>query len=195
MLRNLHHCARVGALFFAGLLCSQVALAQQHAHVHGQAQLDVAIDPHTIAVTLWTPLDNLLGFERAPRTPAEQQQVTTLLTQLQAADALLQPDPQAQCTLQTVELESELLARTGHLPSSRNGHSQEHEHAHDEAPHADITVHLLFDCAPASRARFIDVQGLAQFARLQQLQVQVAGPQGQFQRNMQAPFSRLSLER
>ena len=38
------------------------------AHQHGVAQLEVAVDGNSLTVTLDTPLDNLLGFERGPRT-------------------------------------------------------------------------------------------------------------------------------
>jgi hypothetical protein len=41
-------------------------------HEHGVARLDVAVDAGRVSFSLETPLDNLLGFERAPRTDAER---------------------------------------------------------------------------------------------------------------------------
>jgi hypothetical protein len=45
---------------------------QQHAHVHGQMKLDVAIDGPTVVIDMESPLDNIVGFERAPKTDAEK---------------------------------------------------------------------------------------------------------------------------
>src|SRR5690606_12673416 len=46
-------------------------LAQAHdnkAHVHGSAVLQVVMDGETVELALQSPLNNLLGFEHAPRT-------------------------------------------------------------------------------------------------------------------------------
>jgi hypothetical protein len=48
---------------------ASLALAQQP-HSHGRLALEVAVDPQTITLTMEAPLDNFLGFERAPRTDA-----------------------------------------------------------------------------------------------------------------------------
>ncbi len=45
---------------------------QQHAHVHGQLKLDVAVDGPTVVIDMESPLDNIVGFERAPKTDAEK---------------------------------------------------------------------------------------------------------------------------
>jgi hypothetical protein len=39
------------------------------AHEHGALKLDVAIEGNKLTIAMEAPLDNLLGFERAPRGP------------------------------------------------------------------------------------------------------------------------------
>ena len=69
------------------------ALAAGHAHVHGVAKMDIAVEPKTIVVHLETPLDNLVGFERAPRTDSERQRADEAVARLRAGDELFKFDP------------------------------------------------------------------------------------------------------
>lgn len=48
------------------------AIAALHAHEHGAASLRVAVDGGLPTMTSSNPLENLLGFEHAPRTPARR---------------------------------------------------------------------------------------------------------------------------
>ena len=61
------------------------------AHQHGVAQLEVAADGNSLTVTLDTPLDNLLGFERGPRTDAERKAVQAMAQRLRDAARLVVP--------------------------------------------------------------------------------------------------------
>ena len=63
------------------------------------AKLDVAVEPSRVTLELDTPLDNLLGFERAPRTDAERQQADAAVAKLKAAAGLFRIDNAAGCTL------------------------------------------------------------------------------------------------
>ena len=73
------------------------------AHEHGTAQLDIAVAAGRVSIDFETPLDNLLGFEREPRTDAERQRADAAVAQLRAADRLFRIDPAAGCTLAKVE--------------------------------------------------------------------------------------------
>ena len=161
-------------------LCLTPLLAQAagKAHVHGIAKLDVAVESTKITLQLESPLDNLLGFERAPRTDAERQQADALVTRLKAAAAMFRIDPAAQCTLGKVDLASSAL-KLGQPDPSEEGH-------------ADIDGTFEFDCADASKAAYIDV-GLFDYKRLQRLEVQVAAPKGQFKRDLKRPATRIVL--
>lgn len=165
---------------FALCLMPLLAQAAGKAHVHGVAKLDVAVEATKITLQLESPLDNLLGFERAPRTDAERRQADALVARLKAADAVFRIDPAAQCSLAKVELASAAL-KLGQPDPSQEGH-------------ADIDGTFEFNCADAAKAAFIDV-GLFEFKRMQRLEVQVAGPKGQFKRDLKRPATRIVLTR
>lgn len=162
------------------------AAAHQQAHTHGQMTLDVAVDARSITLALASPLDSFLGFERAPRTAAERKQVADMVARLKAADQLFQPDPAGGCQLAQVALESEALG----LGTQR--HAQEQG---GEAEHADIAMDIVFTCARAADARFIDVKLFGAYPRLRGIEAQVAVPQGQFKRSLRPGAARLGLAR
>lgn len=167
------------ALAFAAAL---PAAAHQQAHTHGQMTLDVAVDAQSITLAIASPLDSFLGFERAPRTAAERQQVANMVARLKAADQLFQPDPAGGCKLEKVELESAALG-LGAAPG------------HGDDGHADIGIDIAFNCAKAADARFIDVKLFGSYPRLRSIDAQVAAPQGQFKRSLRPGAARLSLTR
>ncbi|MCM8594809.1 DUF2796 domain-containing protein [Accumulibacter sp.] len=49
--------------------------ATNRAHVHGQGQLDLAIDHDLVTIELELPLEAVVGFERAPRNERERKAV------------------------------------------------------------------------------------------------------------------------
>ena len=173
---------RAPAIAFAcalALLCGvSASRAAGHTHVHGVARLDIAVEAARLIVQMESPLDNLLGFERAPRTDAERRQADALVAQLKTADAMFKIDPAAQCTLAHVELASAAL-KLGSPDPSEDGH-------------ADIDASFEFHCAEATKAAYIDV-GLFEASRMQQIEVQVATPRGQFKRDLKRPAYRILL--
>lgn len=159
------------------------AAAHPHAHTHGLMTLDVAVDARTITLAIASPLDSFLGFERAPRTDAERKQVADMVARLKAADQLFQPDAAAGCKLAKVDLESAAL-----------GLGAAHDHG-EKNEHADIAVDIVFSCAKAAQARFIDVRLFDAYPRLRSIDAQVAAPQGQFKRSLRPAAARLGLTR
>jgi hypothetical protein len=99
-------------------LASLAIAQQQHAHSHGRLALEVAVDAQAITLTMEAPLDNFLGFERAPRTAAERKSVAAMVERLKAADTLFIPDPRAECRLSKVALESAVLGLGDNAKSS-----------------------------------------------------------------------------
>jgi hypothetical protein len=156
-----------------------VALAQGHAHVHGVAKMDIAVEAKKITVSLETPLDNLVGFERAPRTDSERQRVDDAIARLRAGDAMFKFDPAAGCRMARVELRSAVLKLGKAEAAPKDGH-------------AELEGEWEFDCADATLARHLDV-GLFAFNPLKQLQVQLALPKAQLKRELKRPNQRIVL--
>ncbi len=172
--------------FLVLALCaaSSAAAGAGQAHVHGRAQIDVAIEARRITVHLDTPMFNLLGFEHAPRTPAQRAQADAAMIALKDAARLWRIDADAGCTLQAIELSAPALGLGG--PHEAHGHD-----AHEA--HADIEAEYGFDCIDAGRAAVIEVGLFDAFARLQNAEVQVAGPHGQFKRRLERGQARVVL--
>ena len=167
------------------------AHAEQKPHTHGRMALDVAVDTQSITISMEAPLDNFLGFERAPRTEAERKQVDALVTQLNAADSLFVVNPESGCTLSNVTLQSEALGLGATKPGVMTTASSSNDNAHG-AGHADIDATFLFACPHADQARFIDVELFSAFKRIASIDVQVAAKQGQFKRKLTRSTTRLA---
>ena len=155
------------------------ALAQGHAHVHGVAKMDIAVEAKNIAVRLETPLDNLVGFERAPRTDSERQRADEAVARLRAGDELFKFDPAAGCKMARVELSSAALKLGAAAAMPKDGH-------------AELEGDWQFDCSDAALARHVDV-GLFNFNQLKRVQVQLALPKAQLKRELKRPNTRIVL--
>jgi len=172
-LRRISGLAIATALFAAAPFLSAQA-QQQHAHVHGQMKLDVAIDGPTVVIDMESPLDNIVGFERAPKTDAEKKTVADAVAQLRAADKLFAIDPAANCKLGPVDLRSGALGLGNPDPSEPVGH-------------ADLDATFSFNCTNAAAAKFIDLNLFSAFKGLRQIDSQIASSQGQFKRQLKRP--------
>ena len=167
-----------GFAFAAALLAAAPFLPaeaqQQHAHVHGQIKLDVAVDGPTVVIDMASPLDNIVGFERAPKTDAEKKTVDDAVAQLRAADKLFIIDPAANCKLGPVDLRSAALGLG--KPD-----------ANEPEGHADLDATFSFNCTNAAAARFIDLNLFSVFKGLRLVDSQIASAQGQFKRQLKRP--------
>ncbi len=189
---------RTTAMVAGTLMAALPALAHQHAHTHGRMSLDVAVDAQSITLSIESPLDGFLGFERAPRTDTERKRVAEMVARLNAADRLFQPDPAAACTLSKVEIASSVLGLGAKKEEAHaHGHAGKagHDHGHDHDGHADIDVDIVFTCAKAAEAGFIDVKLFDAYRRIRRIEAQVASPQGQFKRTLRPGAARLRLAR
>jgi hypothetical protein len=176
---RLRRVAGLASLATAAALLAATAFApaqaqQQHAHVHGQLKLDVAVDGPTVVIAMDSPLDNIVGFERAPKTDAEKKTVEDAVAQLRAADKLFVIDPAANCKLGPVDLRSGALGLGNPDPDEPVGH-------------ADMDATFSFNCTNAAAARFIDVNLFTAFKGTRQIDSQIASAQGQFKRQLKRP--------
>jgi len=152
------------------------------AHEHGVVHLDVAVEGRRITLQMASPLDNMLGFERAPRTGGERKRADAAVNRLKAADKLFAIDAGAQCKLTKAELSSAALKLGSSTEPDADGH-------------ADIDGSFEFDCVDAARAGFIDVGLFDAFPRMQRIDVQAITPKAQFKATLRRPQRRIALVR
>lgn len=150
------------------------------AHEHGVARLDIAVEATTLTFSLDSPLDGLLGFERAPRSAAEKRAAEQAVATLRAADTLFAIDPEAHCSLASVELNSPPLKLGNAAPAEDDGHG-------------DLQAEFAFRCR--AEPAFVDIGLFQAFPRLARLDVQAATPKGQRKLVLQRPARRLDLKR
>ncbi len=160
------------------LLTTRPAAAQTAPHQHGVMRLEIAWQGRALTLQLEAPLDSLLGFERHPRNAAEREAVQQMLQTLRQGQALWQPDEDAGCRLRDVQLASPLLQPEG--PGA-------------PGQHLDLDASFSFECERPDRLGGLQQQLFQRFARLQRLQVQIAGPTGQHRQELQRPATRIAL--
>ncbi|MEW6677965.1 MAG: DUF2796 domain-containing protein [Pseudomonadota bacterium] len=188
----------MNARFSPYLLASSLALPgiatagehhhDHHAHVHGMAKLEVAVESGRIDLHLESPLEALLGFEHAPRTAQEKSAVAKMAQTLRQADKLFVPTAAAGCKLASVELESPVLEK-------ESPHAKDHKHAaHPESgeAHGDLDGNFVFTCAQPGKLTGMEVRLPGAFPRMQRIDAQVVSAKGQSARKLTAKMRFLS---
>ncbi len=153
------------------------------AHQHGVASLELVADGNSLTVRLDSPLDNLLGFERGPRTDAERAAVRALAQRLRTSATLVLPTAAAGCQLQGVDLASDVIAPallaagptgTAGAPPAAPAPADTRQAA---GGHADLQASFRFQCAQPQQLKSLALGGLFQaFPRLRQLDAALVAP-------------------
>lgn len=188
------------ALAFAALAATP-AFAHK-AHVHGVAKLEVVVDGESLQLRLESPLDNLLGFERAPRNDRERAAARDMANKLRQGERLFAPTAGAQCRLVSVSLHAPVLDATllgepggnTKTPAKHDHkHDPKHEHGHDDHDdHADLVAEYRFQCARAGALTGMEVRLADQFKGLRRIDAQVVTPKRQSASRITARMRALS---
>ncbi|MDF1768586.1 DUF2796 domain-containing protein [Maricaulis sp.] len=135
--------------------------AQTHAaHVHGEAQLVIAIDAEgLLQAEFEAPGDSVFGFEGVPRTEAQHQAVDQAQTWLADGNSILQVNRDAECVFQVAELDD--------------------EPHHDDNAHTDVRVTYHFSCASPDRLERMETRLFERFSRLEEVEAVFLSPDGQ----------------
>jgi hypothetical protein len=153
--------------------------AQTKPHEHGGMKVDVAIEGAKISIDVEMPLDNLVGFERAPRTDAERKSAAAALARMRAGADLFKLNAEAQCTPTSVTVEAPVLE-----PGASG---------QPATAHADLDATYVFQCAQPTQLTTLDVSIFDAFKRVKRIDVQVAGPKGQSKIVLRPPERRVQL--
>lgn len=154
------------------------------AHEHGIARLDIVVEAQRITFQLDTPLDNLVGYERAPRDDAERRQADAMLARLREPATLFTIDPAAGCKPAAVELGggARLLGASPAPETAKDGH-------------ADLQARYEFSCQDGWRAGFVEARLFDAFVRLQRVEIQAVTRKGQLRATLRRPAGRVTLAR
>jgi hypothetical protein len=167
-------------------ICATVALGASsaayaaEAHVHGVARLDVAVEGEGLQLGFESPLDNLVGFERAPRTDREKQAIRAMASRFADAQSLFAPTAAARCTVAGVKLSSPVIdAPLLDVGANQGAAAGGTKAKPDEDGHAELAAEISFRCEKPQELRSLEARVFAPFPGIHALEVQVAGPRGQ----------------
>jgi len=160
---------------FAGLLLSVCALAaaqtgghghhhghKHGAHVHGQAAIDLLLDGQGFEAELTIPLEVLVGFERAPRTPDEQAQLDRALAIIADPLRMLRPSTAAGCSARPTTVQAPYWTAP----------------AAGAEVHYDLVVRYRFDCKERERLAGVEVLAFEAFSRLRAVELRSVDERG-----------------
>lgn len=167
----------------------------QHAHVHGQAFVDVAVEGGRVEVALRATAHDLVGFERKAETPEEEATVLAARKAVLDHGRIWQFSVAARCTAEGPVLDVPGAAAGEEHHDHDHDHSHDHdEHAHDDhAGHSDWTVRYRFRCAAPESLRSIDTGLFTAFPSLQSATVQLLDAGGAREVTLTPGAARLSL--
>ena len=154
------------ALFFA-----VPALAQHAAHEHGVADLRVAAEGNTVVIEFDSPLDNLVGFEHAPRDDAQRMALRTAEKRLEDVAALFGLSPVAGCEVSEIQVDMP-YPQADHDHGGKGGHGHGHTHA-------DMHAVYALECSDVAALDRLTVRLIENFPRISTLRVETATVAGQ----------------
>lgn len=170
------------------MACAAPAIAQQSAHVHGFASINLAIQNDELQIEFISPAESIVGFEYEPDTDAERKAVADAIALLREPENLFGLPAEAGCKLHEVEaerhVEEEQAEHDEH--DEHDEHKEEHaehdEHAHEdkdgEESHSEFHAHYHFDC-DGSAIKSITLRLFETWPRIDTVQVQALTPTGQ----------------
>lgn len=177
-----------GAAFAVLISISPIVIAHElGAHVHGIASLQVAVDEQTMTLDFSSPLDNLIGFEHVPTNAKQKAAVKKMVDSLNKAEQFFIPTTDAQCTLQSVKLDSLVLE-----PKTSTDKKDASQHHEEERGHADIDGEFVFSCKQTGKLHDLEVRLFDAYPNLHQLKVEVASQKKQAGATLTTELRRVS---
>ena len=139
----------------------QHSTSEQQAHLHGVAELTLAIEGNKLEISLESPAANIVGFEH--KATSKQQ-----IKAVEQAKSILQSSPSlfsfsgSDCVLQQATVDMSALIEQDH----HDHHDDEHGDGHSE-----VSADYHYQCAQGERLDSISVNLIALFPSFEKLNV------------------------
>jgi hypothetical protein len=137
---------------------SQADAQSKHAHEHGKGHLEIAIDQNGARGKLKMPLEALVGFERVPKSEAEQNAIHHLQQKLLKPASLFIVNKEAECNPRVIE--NKIVRDAGDK-------------------HADLDYQFDLNCAKPAAMKQMTITLFADYKRIKEIKVESVGPSGQ----------------
>ena len=159
------------------------------AHVHGVANLDLAVDRENLSIVFSSPLDNLLGFEHLPNNPEQKKIVDKVIKILKSPERLFAFSPENKCKVSSIKLSSLVIDSGSQGSVSISSEAPKRE---KESSHNDLDAEYSFVCK-GTRLNRIDVSMFSHFPHLHRINAQIVGAKGQFEKKLSPADSHIDL--
>ena len=164
-------------------------------HVHGEADLFIAIDQQKVLIELESPAANITGFEHAPSTKKQQQVIRDAIATLGSYSNIIRLENDIACTVNAIDINNPFKESTSHKDEhehhdehahddhhdhseqhhddhGKNDHADHADHAdHDKDSHTDFHVSYDLSCPDAQLIKGITVVGFERFSGLENVNV------------------------
>ena len=124
IMMNLKISACLAIVFMASTVSAQ-EVRQHGAHAHGIGELNIVVEGNGLLIELISPSANIVGFEHSPNSADEIETVKQAQADLHQANTLFTLSVEAQCRIEHVETESDLIKE--HEVSDSDEAHEEHE--------------------------------------------------------------------
>jgi hypothetical protein len=160
-----HLVAIVAAFALAGspAVLAHSSKRQAKAHVHGAGKMAIAIDGATISIELEAPAADIVGFEHAGKTKAQQEALARARASLSAPLSLFRPSEAAGCKVQAATVE----------------HKLDTTQAKSDDTHAEFEGRYTLACTDMSQLTSLAFDYFKAFPDAGRLDVILIGPKGQ----------------
>lgn len=162
-------------------------------HVHGEAELFIAIEGTQVLLEFESPADNIIGFEHVPATQLQYKQLESSLAKLDSHTTIA-AFPEANCQQISAEVKSPFKDHhkaetnedshdSAHKEHNHEEHSNKehgHEKDHEEPSHAEFHASYALQCNEAAQnIRTIDIYAFEHFIGIKNITVNWVTPDGQ----------------
>jgi len=187
---------------------------QHGAHVHGIAQMNLAVEGQNVLLELTSPSINIVGFEHMPSTDEQHHAVHEAAEKLEDGSSLFEFSKDAGCTMVAAEIESVLLGdehHDGHDDEDSHGkepthekdddhhdaHDKGHDHAaaeeHGDEEHSEFAARYQFTCSSPQKLKSLTVNLFTAFPGFEEVETQIITGSGQTGAELTAGNNRVEL--
>lgn len=177
-------------LTYVIVLIHGATYAQGERHEHGASTLQVSIEKNILLMKWESPLDDLIGFEYAPKTEREKAAARKLKAILNDPALLFKPNADAGCRVVKVAIDAPTLEKT---KDAGPKHHTSTDHDHDHAMHTDLEYAVTYNCSNPRALATLDIAAFRTWPAIRDIDVSLVGPGGQSAQEANPRSTRVSL--
>jgi hypothetical protein len=159
----------IAALLFSSILIAAPQSQHNHsdehpapaqdAHLHGTAQLTLALEGNNLEINLESPAANIVGFEHKASSEKHTKVIQRAKANLEASGLFLFSG--SDCSLKQVKIDM----------SSVIEQDKQHSDHHDHDTHSEISANYSYECSKGEKLETISVNLMSRFPSVETLEV------------------------